>query len=142
MHLNAWTSDPFRVAKDVSVGMKRVRGLDHAAYLFRPPFGKITSVGIAQIWRSNLQIGWWTVDSRDSWSPRPTDEVLNEIESKGGGVILMHDDDTYERAPDHDKYVLELTERILLYARQNGLNVISYGSLVRTSYNSQSISVQ
>jgi peptidoglycan/xylan/chitin deacetylase (PgdA/CDA1 family) len=132
-HLNAWKSNPVSVAQDVSRGMATVRASDPSALMFRPPFGKITLAGVVQAMAQRLRFAWWTVDSRDAWARRPIEDVLAEIEAKGGGVVLMHDFDTYEGADNHGAHVLALTQRILELARERGYQVMRMGDLIGAS---------
>jgi peptidoglycan/xylan/chitin deacetylase (PgdA/CDA1 family) len=132
-HLNAWKSNPVSVAQDVPRGMATVRASDPSALMFRPPFGKITLAGVVQAMAQRLRFAWWTVDSRDAWARRPIEDVLAEIEAKGGGVVLMHDFDTYEGADNHGAHVLALTQRILELARERGYQVMRMGDLIGAS---------
>lgn len=131
-HLNAWKSDPFSVSRDVKAGQNAVRSLVAGGHLFRPPFGKLTLAGLAALTWRKVRFGWWTVDCRDSWSRREIQDVLAEIAAKNGGVVLLHDYDSYpeEKAgTDHGAYVLEITERIVAFAREHGYDLKTLGEL-------------
>ena len=74
----------------------------------RPPFGKITLATLLQAWIKHQKLAWWTIDSKDSWStPRPIEDIVNQVKIDGGGVILMHDHDRKESTAHN--YVINLT---------------------------------
>ena len=131
-HLNAWKSLPGRWARDVDAGMQTVAGAGGQPDLFRPPYGKLTLAGWLAHKQRGTHLAWWTVDTRDSWQRRPIGDVLAEIEEKGGGVVLMHDFDSYDSGPDplpHGEHVLALSTRILDHATARGMRVLSLSQL-------------
>ena len=131
-HLNAWFALPWAVSRDVKAGMRTVVRAGGRPTLFRPPYGKVTLGGLLQAWRNNIMLCWWTVDTRDSWARRPTEDVLAEIKAKGGGVVLMHDYDSYDHGSDpvsHVDHVLGLSSRILDFAREGGFRVLTVSEL-------------
>ena len=131
-HANAWKSSPLRFARDLAAGVKTVDACGGQGRHFRPPFGKMTLAGLVQGLVLGLRYGWWTVDSRDSWDRRPIADVLAELTHRGGGVVLMHDFDTYTRAPSvpsHHDHVLALTRSILEMARREGFRIIPLSAL-------------
>ena len=93
--------------------------------LFRPPYGKLTRQTRLEIESRDAKIGWWTVDSGDTWPSRPTiDSIVTKVLASGGGVVLMHD---FERMSDTaeavHEYVLSLTEALITGARNQGLDI-------------------
>ena len=130
-HTNAWKSAPATALRDAAAGRALVDRMGGQGALFRPPFGKMTLGGLLSARRRGIELGWWTVDSRDSWQRRPVEEVVDEIERAGGGVVLMHDGDAYEKSgAGHTDYVLALTERILEHARAGGYRLMRLGELL------------
>jgi hypothetical protein len=77
------------------------------------------------------------VDSRDSWEdPLPIPEVLAQLDTQGGGVVLMHDSDCPPRSRsehDHEAHVLALTEAILDMAALRGFAILRFCDLERAS---------
>ena len=131
-HVNAWKSLPGAWARDVDAGMQTVSRAGGKAALFRPPYGKLTLAGWRAEKKRGTHLAWWTVDTRDSWQRRPIDDVLAEIGAKGGGVVLMHDFDSYGDGPEpvsHSEHVLALSERILDFAEERALRVMSLSQL-------------
>ncbi|SMY09310.1 polysaccharide deacetylase family protein [Flavimaricola marinus] len=132
-HSNAWKVPPLRAIRDMRAGRVTVDALGGDGTLFRPPYGKLTlgTLAAAAGWR----LAWWSIDPRDSWAPRPIDEVLAEVEAAQGGVILLHDFDKPRRdqlsPSDHHDYVLEMTRRLILLAKQKGWAVRTMGDLMR-----------
>jgi peptidoglycan-N-acetylglucosamine deacetylase len=131
-HSNAWKTLPWVAHADIKRGIQVVQSLGGDPHLFRPPFGKVTLAGLMLYRRLALHAAWWTTDSRDSWDRRPVADVISEIESKGGGVVLMHDFDNYQKAPQHPShadYVLSLTSDIIALARRSNYEIIPYSML-------------
>lgn len=131
-HSNAWKVLPWRAARDVRTGIETLEKFGGDIRAFRPPFGKLTVAGLFQGAIRGLSYGWWTIDSRDSWARRPITDVVAEIAARGGGVVLMHDFDSYEKSPanpSHVEHVLELTGRILDLAQQQGFHIVPLSAL-------------
>jgi peptidoglycan/xylan/chitin deacetylase (PgdA/CDA1 family) len=131
-HTNAWKVWPWRAANDLAHGLRNLEAFCVQTDMFRPPYGKSTPAMLADCWRRKLRLGWWTIDSRDTWDRRPISDVTDEIEARGGGVVLMHDLDI-SQAPDdgqsHADYVLELTRNIIELATIKGYKVQRLGDV-------------
>jgi len=131
-HTNAWKVAPWVSNRDIHAGADTLRKLGVTTDLFRPTYGKTT---LASVWyqlRHRVRFAYWTVDTRDSWDRRPVQDVLDEIQENGGGVILMHDFDRPQRGPapdDHLSYVLNTTQAIIAFARKNNMNLCRFGDL-------------
>lgn len=134
-HSNAWKSLPGRMTADVAHGIGTITALGGDAALHRPPFGKMTLGSLLDARRRGLKLAWWTVDSRDSWNRRAIPDVLAEIRAKGGGVVLMHDYDSYLRGQtpgvSHAEHVLALTGEIVALARAEDFRLMTLGELDR-----------
>jgi peptidoglycan-N-acetylglucosamine deacetylase len=144
-HSNAWKTSPWTYASDLEAGMDAVAKAGGKPEDFRPPFGKLTLAGLIHGRFRRLRYCWWTIDTRDSWARRPIADVLQEIDAKNGGVILMHDWDSYEKAPDypsHIDHVLKLTESILELGKNRGLAVLSFSELCMLSAKSTAVSLK
>ena len=64
---------------------------------FRPPYGIVTGVGLRAVRRLGGETWLWTADGRD-WRPRATAQgIAGRVlrQTRGGGVILLHDSDAY-----------------------------------------------
>lgn len=131
-HLNAWKVVPWQAVTDMQEGRQTIERLGGKGTLFRPPYGKLTLAGLVAARRWTL--GWWTIDPQDSWAPRPIDDVLAEVTSSGGGVVLMHDFDRPKRggqsAEAHHDYVLELTRRLIMLAQEHRWPVRTLGDVL------------
>lgn len=128
-HSNAWKTNPFTTARDISAGIADISQLNGNAALFRPPFGKMTLASLIDGAIRRLTFAFWTVDTQDSWKRRSIQSVTDEIERAGGGVVLMHDYDEYGSAPDgvsHLDYVLNLTDEIIILAKKRGLKLVPF----------------
>jgi peptidoglycan-N-acetylglucosamine deacetylase len=131
-HTNAWKSDPISALRDFHRGVRTVSREGADRFSFRPPFGKLTVFGLLHGLYSGLHYGWWTIDSQDSWNRRSIADVIADIERDNGGVVLMHDYDTYIKAPaqpSHVEHVLALTEQIIILARTKGYRIVTLASL-------------
>ena len=130
-HSNDWKTWPLRSAADRDAGVALIDRLGGDGRLFRPPYGKLTLAGWIAARMQRLQLAWWTLDSRDSWQRRPVEAVLEDIDAAGGGVVLMHDGDAYEKSgPGHAEYVLDLTGRIIDFAEAGGYRFLRMGALL------------
>lgn len=130
-HTNDWKTWPPQSARDRMNGVALVNRLGGHGCLFRPPFGKMTMASWVSAKTNRLRLAWWTLDSRDSWQRRPIEAVLNDLEAAGGGVVLMHDGDAYEKSgPGHAAYVLELTDRIIALAEAGEYRIMRMGELL------------
>ncbi len=134
VHTNAWKTGPLRAVRDMTQGVARISAAGGQGLLFRPPYGKMTLGGVCAGYVQGLRYGWWSVDPRDSWAPRPPEEVLKQIEAQGGGVVLMHDFDAPRRtelqASAHKAYVLSLTRDVIALARAQGYVVKTLGEVL------------
>ena len=101
-------------------GQHQIERLAGATPLFRAPYGKMSLASLALTRFRKLWLAWWTIDPKDSLEPRPHEDVLAEIASKKGGILLLHDYDNFPD-PHHDEYVLELVKKLKSAASENGL---------------------
>ncbi|MBV7379805.1 polysaccharide deacetylase family protein [Maritimibacter dapengensis] len=131
-HTNAWQTPPVRSIRDVMAGREDLKGIGIQTHLFRPPFGKITLGSLIYASRVRDRLAFWTIDSRDSWAPRPVKDVLKDVQSQGGGVILMHDFERPLRGPNpegHKDYVISLTGALLDFADKHDFAIMRFGDL-------------
>lgn len=131
-HSNAWKTAPWTAVADAKRGAETVENSGGHGSWFRPPFGKMTLSGLFHGAKAGYRYGWWTIDTRDSWQRRPVDDVLHEIEEQGGGVVLMHDFDHYDKAPaspSHADHVIALTQRIIALAKARGMTILPLSAL-------------
>ena len=132
-HSNAWKTWPQTYQKDMAAGVAVVSTAGGDGTFFRPPYGKLTVLALIIATVKGVKLGWWTVDSQDSWNKRDIDDVVEEVIGRGGGVVLMHDLDGYDAGAhpdDHLKYVLELTEKLILRGRREGFEFVTLGKVV------------
>ena len=132
-HLNAWKSLPWHSGKDIEAGVATIQTVGGSENLFRPPFGKVTALSLLQNVFASRLMAWWTIDSGDSYVPRAIEDVLDEIQRKGGGVVLMHDIDIHCRPDDgwrtNRAYILALTESIVEFSRKHEYRICRLGDL-------------
>ncbi len=89
---------PHHVYEDIYRGLAvvgEVTGLYPRHY--RPPYGIVTGVGLRAVRRLGGETWLWTADGRD-WRPRATAQgIAGRVlrQTRGGGVILLHDSDVY-----------------------------------------------
>jgi peptidoglycan/xylan/chitin deacetylase (PgdA/CDA1 family) len=121
-----------RTARDFDAGRDRVASIGGNPAMFRPPYGKLTLIQWLIERQRGSHLGWWSIDSRDSWDRRPIAAVVDEVLAAGGGVVLMHDYDQYglvsPQATHHD-HVLELTRAIIEASRNAGLRILPMSEL-------------
>lgn len=134
-HSNAWKVPPGLAMRDMSRGIRTVRTLGGDARLFRPPYGKMTLGTLVLGLLQGQRFGWWTIDTKDTREAagrRPVQEILAQIRSSGGGVVLAHDFDRDDGPPDstsRNDYVLMLTRQIIEFAEDNGYRFMRLGDL-------------
>lgn len=129
-HSNAWKTQPLRAARDLARGIATVARLGGDARLYRPPYGKLTLATWVQCHLRAQRLGWWTVDSKDTEDGpdrRRIDDILAQLDTRGGGVVLAHDFDRADDAtnPDsHADYVVDLTRRVISFAREKDYRIL------------------
>lgn len=128
-HLNAWKSGPRAHCRDMLNGHRQIVALVGETQLFRPPYGKMSFASFILAKMNGLSLAWWTIDARDSLEqPRSHDDVLARITAARGGVVLLHDYDSFPN-PDHGGYVLGLIEKIAVLASAEGLRFATFSEL-------------
>ncbi|MEN8215893.1 MAG: polysaccharide deacetylase family protein [Pseudomonadota bacterium] len=130
-HLNAWKAWPWQVLNDIRAGY-RTLGNAVGAHCspFRPPYGKL----VLPTWWAlrGTPIGWWTVDSGDTHAQLPqSDDVVKQVKSAGGGVVLLHDFDRQgNQAAVRADFVLDTTAALLEAALVENWKVQPLGRLL------------
>lgn len=129
-HLDAWTTSPWRAARDVASGVRDVESLTGARGPFRPPRGRMTLASFAHALIIRRPPVWWTLDSGDT-HPSPPDpaRLAHALDRDGGGVVLLHDFD--RSRPDRAAFVLDSTRHALEWARRSGAQVCTHAALAR-----------
>jgi peptidoglycan-N-acetylglucosamine deacetylase len=131
-HTHAWKTRPSRVALDIDRGYETLSKWVPANGMFRPPYGKLTPWSYRAIRKRGARIGWWTIDSGDTWADLPEPEsVVGRVQRAGGGVVLMHDFD--RDGPDRgqrETFVVRTTELLLEMARREGFLVCTLGEML------------
>lgn len=131
-HKHAWKCVPGVDVADLWRGARRTADLEGPRRLIRPPYGKLTTGGLAVALACRGRFAWWTIDSGDTWKRLPSvDSVVDAVARAGGGVVLLHD---FQRsgveAASRHEFVLETTRRLLDLARTNGWRVVTVGELI------------
>jgi peptidoglycan/xylan/chitin deacetylase (PgdA/CDA1 family) len=131
-HRNAWKDWPWSCIDDINRGYQTLSTWAPATAPFRPPYGKLTLATSLAIRRRGARLAWWTIDSEDVKPALPDPErILRRVREECGGVVLLHDSD--RQTPDAQtraRFVIEMTERLLLVARESGLVVRTLGDLL------------
>ncbi len=131
-HVHAWKSAPWASAKDAAHGYESLDRWIQRGCLFRPPYGKSTALSRREAVRRGSPLGWWTIDSGDTWEKLPeARSVIQRVEAAGGGVVLMHDfdredDDAAERA----EFVIEVTNALLELAQKESWRTATLGEIM------------
>ena len=112
------TSTRVRHALPLGGGRRRVPG----------PHGKLTLVTYLALVARKTPIGWWTVDSGDTFDELPDPRSVTErIVRDSGGVVLLHD---FDRSRDRMDYVLRTTEMLLQASKREGLRIVRMRDLL------------
>ena len=126
-HLNGWKSGPISGFRDVRGMPDQLTDQDRKVRLFRPPYGKLTFLGLIAMWINRQRFIPWTFVSGDTFISLPDmSEMLAEVERQNGGIILMHDHDRSQaRTPEVETYLLGFTRALLELAADKGWPVIT-----------------
>ena len=130
-HEHAWKVSPARSRDDVRLGYDVLERWDGGRARFRPPYGKLGIGSVSECARRGVAIDWWTVDSGDT-RPQPpeSEQVVDQVLTRSGGVVLLHDFDRVEDAEFKSRFVLETTEQIITRGRKAGLRFCTVGALM------------
>lgn len=121
-HYHAWKTAPWKLTADMAEGYRLLSPWLRADAPFRPPFGKPYLPILLRLARQRARLAWWTIDTADVLPSRlDIPSALEATRRAGGGVILMHD--RSKLGESHRRHVLALTERLLQWARREGLAV-------------------
>jgi len=127
-HKNAWRVNPLRAVKDVIDGFGATKRWSNDETVYRAPFGRLTTWTWLAARANRASLCWWTCDARDQMPKLPDPEsIVHQVIDSGGAVVLMHSHDSGEH---RERYVLELTERLLSTARDAGLTVCTMSQVM------------
>ena len=131
-HRNAWKTSPWAAVADVRRGYESLSRWIAPNAMFRPPYGKLTPWTAREVARRGARVGWWTIDSGDTWRQPPAPSAVAEaVETAGGGVVLLHDFD--RETPDANEraeHVIAVVRQCVEAARRMGLSVEPLGALL------------
>ncbi len=132
-HLNAWKTWPWASVRDIARGYDTLARWVELSGVFRPPHGKMTLFTAMAIRRRGARVGWWTVDSGDTWAKLPNvEDVVERVRRAGGGVVLLHDfDRDGADAEERATFVLDVTRDLLDLAEREGWRVITMGEVMK-----------
>ncbi|HEV7492793.1 polysaccharide deacetylase family protein [Baekduia sp.] len=123
LHHNAWKTAPWAALADIANGYATLAPWVAADGRFRPPSGKQTLLTRRALRRRSAPVAWWTIDSGDTFDELPApDMAVQRARADGGGVVLLHDH-SEARPAERIDFVLDVTERLLVAARADGLAV-------------------
>jgi peptidoglycan-N-acetylglucosamine deacetylase len=130
-HRHPWIAGPLGARADVDDGYRALEPWIPADGLFRPPHGKIDLLTWLATARRRAPLGWWTLDTGDTWLELPPiHEIVDAVAATDGAVVLMHD--TY-RGDARCRFVVELTRRLCAHAHAKGLSISPLGALLRAA---------
>ena len=88
------TTVPLNVAvKDFKKNARAIeKSLGHRPYLFRAPYGRLPGTVSSAARRAGYTVAKWNIDLKDFRNrPDLAQRAVSAIESKGGGIVLLHD---------------------------------------------------
>jgi peptidoglycan/xylan/chitin deacetylase (PgdA/CDA1 family) len=130
-HVNAYRTAPWVVLTEVRKAYRVLEKWASRDRIFRPPHGKLTlTSALFLLWRGS-KIIFWTVDSGDTHQVLPMPEtIVRRVIEENGSVVLMH---SFDRDWPHTRmraeYVISLTEKLLMVAKEHGLRVCAVRDL-------------
>lgn len=102
--------------------------------VFRPPFGKLSIITWAALKLKKIRIGWWTYVSGDTYEKfKSIDDILKEVAENNGGIILMHDADRPKRTSEYEAFVVALSQRLIILAREQKMQIKTLGEILDES---------
>ncbi|MBN1506307.1 MAG: polysaccharide deacetylase family protein [Sedimentisphaerales bacterium] len=131
-HLDAWHTFPWRAMRDTNQAYQVLDDWLTTRFTYRPPSGRLTTSTWLLLTIRGIRVALWTHDSGDTLPrlPEPS-SIVADVSRAGGGVVLMHSFD--RRGKDfeqRERYIVELTDRLLDLARQEHLHVCSFSELL------------
>jgi peptidoglycan/xylan/chitin deacetylase (PgdA/CDA1 family) len=127
-HHNAWKSLPWVALRDIDEGFGTLSRWSKKDVVFRPPHGKLTLVTWLALAARKTPIGWWTVDSGDTFDVLPEPRAaIERVVRDSGGVVLLHD---FDRSRERMDYVLRTTELLLQASKREGLRIVRMRDLL------------
>jgi peptidoglycan/xylan/chitin deacetylase (PgdA/CDA1 family) len=134
-HRHAWKAWPWRAVSDLHQGYQTMSRWMSGVATYRPPFGKLTTWTYLAAKKRRCMLSFWTTDGADTWPALPDPAmVARQVAAAGGGVVLLH---SHDRGEDRQRYVLEVTKRLLETARQHGLQVCTMSEILHASEHHQ-----
>lgn len=139
MHKRPWKVWPWQTAQDAIAGYRSMSNWIASSAPFRPPFGKLTTWSWLAAARRNAPLSFWTHDGCDTHPtlPNPAQVAQRIIGSERdnsahhmekGAVVLLH---SHDRGKDREQYVLDVTEQLLIAAKEHRLKVCTMADLLR-----------
>ena len=130
-HLHYWKVSPLCAIQDIKKGWEAIDaalGTRQTKYAFRPPYGKLNIFCLLYLWINRVPIVYWTIDSRDTRTPRPDPHRVNLLPKKtSGAVTLTHD---FDRDNDSwDQLILESVRSTLDMAKETNMWVLTFAQL-------------
>jgi peptidoglycan/xylan/chitin deacetylase (PgdA/CDA1 family) len=126
-HLHYWKVSPIRAIRDIKRGWQVVDntlGTTKQKYPFRPPYGKLNIVCLLYLFLRNVPIIYWSLDTRDTWYPKPNNQRLSVLAKQAGGaVVLVHDFDRSDNAADD--MVLKFIHSAIATAKIKNMRILT-----------------
>ena len=134
-HLNQWRASPSAAWRDTSSIPAILENLDPVASIYRPPYGKLNLLSVLAARRRRLRISTWTRPSGDTDPTIPdVQEIVDQVDADGGGVVLMHDNKRTNPDGDaRDHFVAQLTAALLDLAQRRGWTLVPVPESSRTA---------
>jgi peptidoglycan/xylan/chitin deacetylase (PgdA/CDA1 family) len=131
-HPDAWQSLPWRVMKDTNKAYRVLEPWLTTRSTYRPPSGRFTTSVWLLLAARGIRMALWTHDSGDTCPHLPDpSSIVADVARAGGGVVLMHSFDRQGKDfEQRERYIVELTGRLLDLAGQKHLRVCSFSELL------------
>ena len=127
MHVNSWRVWPWQAVRDIHDGYRALHPWVARTSPYRPAFGKLTLWTLFAVIFRGSPLRWWTADGLDTQPELPDPaRVAHDIINAGGAVVLLH---SHDRGLDRHRYVLQLTEELLIAARQRSVKICTLQEL-------------
>jgi peptidoglycan/xylan/chitin deacetylase (PgdA/CDA1 family) len=133
-HLNYWKVSPLRAIADMKRGWRTIDaalGRKRKKYIFRPPYGKLNFFGWLYLIACRVPIIYWTDDSGDSWSSKPTRKRFETLATNTNGTVCLAHDFNRSNKEKEDS-LIESIRFALEKATEKGMQVMTISELLNS----------
>lgn len=123
-HVDLRKADVATIGEEIG-GLQQLLETRHGVLprLFRPPYGRSDRRVVAEVFKWNMDVIYWSLDTEDWKHDRTAEDIISQIEGKarGGDIILMH---------DRTEKILQVTEAVIPVLRERGFRFVTISEML------------